>query len=91
MKIRELIEYLPAMDTSLSLPLMTAIHPILFLNSSFQEHVILVLRKSIFGSELQSRLTAVTGFLYILQNLPNDPKQEELGHEILGITTLAQV
>lgn len=76
------------MDISLALPLMTAIHPMLLHNSSFQEHVILVLRKSIFGSELQSRLAAVTGFLYILQHLPQDTeKQEELGHEILGKQT----
>jgi Fanconi anemia group I protein len=70
------------MDSSLSLPLMRAVHPILFMNSSFKDHVILVLRKSIFASELQSRLTAVTGFLFILQHMPEG--NEDLGHEILG-------
>eukprot|EP01125_Pyxidicula_operculata_P015379 TRINITY_DN5210_c0_g1_i1.p1 TRINITY_DN5210_c0_g1~~TRINITY_DN5210_c0_g1_i1.p1 ORF type:complete len:763 (-),score=160.71 TRINITY_DN5210_c0_g1_i1:1845-4133(-) len=81
-KIKESIEFLPSLRPQLAYDVIQAVLPIFKLNASFKDHVILVLRKSIFNRELDSRIIAVNGFLSILESLKSS--QNELGAEILG-------
>lgn len=50
--------------------------PLIRIHAVLQDHLILVLRKSIFAREEHSRLNAVHGFLMLLQSF-QDPEQEE--------------
>jgi hypothetical protein len=70
-----------------------AIWPLVALNNQFLDRLILVLRKAIFNREVNSRITAVTGFLQLLKKLKTSKgasqvaSNNELGGEILGTYT----
>ncbi|EFC48047.1 hypothetical protein NAEGRDRAFT_57172 [Naegleria gruberi] len=65
-KLKETIEYLSTMPTDISNALLTAVQPLYKNSQEFQDQVVLVLRKSMYSRELDSRLVALNGFLQIL-------------------------
>lgn len=85
-KIKEALDYLAFLTPSTAELLLKAIQPLLQVNPSFQDHIILVLRKAIFNKETDARLTAVTGFLLLLKTISqsNQSDKEKVGLEILG-------
>ena len=72
-KVKEIFDYIGYLTPLVVQNVLAIIQPIIQRNPNLQEYIILVLRKSIFSRELESRLNAVSGFLFILKN-NSDPK-----------------
>lgn len=60
--LKEAFEYLTYLRPAVGLQLVEAVLPLLALSKAFQDHMMLVLRKTLFRGDLHSRLTAVGGF-----------------------------
>ncbi|KAI8331312.1 FANCI solenoid 4-domain-containing protein [Chlamydoabsidia padenii] len=72
--IKDTLDYLSLLSLSTAKKLLTATQPVSLCNHQFRDGLILVLRKSMFSRELDSRMIAVNGFLSLLQNqLENTP------------------
>ncbi|KAG2385715.1 hypothetical protein C9374_003530 [Naegleria lovaniensis] len=65
-KLKETIEYLSTMPTDIAKALLAAVQPLYKTSQEFQDQVVLVLRKSMYNRELDSRQVALSGFLQIL-------------------------
>ncbi len=61
-KLKEAFDYLTYLRPAVGLHLVEAVLPLLPLSKPFQDHMMIVLRKTMFRGDLQSRLTAVGGF-----------------------------
>eukprot|EP01119_Soliformovum_irregulare_P026267 TRINITY_DN9993_c1_g1_i2.p1 TRINITY_DN9993_c1_g1~~TRINITY_DN9993_c1_g1_i2.p1 ORF type:complete len:1240 (-),score=447.43 TRINITY_DN9993_c1_g1_i2:248-3661(-) len=85
-KIKEALDYLSFIPQTTAEGLLAAVQPLVYINPSFQDHLILVLRKTVFSREDGARMTAVAGFLLLLGSLKHFEPQaaEKLGAEILG-------
>ncbi|CAO3580777.1 unnamed protein product [Absidia cylindrospora] len=66
--IKDTLDYLSLLSHSTAKKLLSAIQPVSLSNYQFRDGLILVLRKSMFSRELDSRMIAVNGFLSLLQN-----------------------
>ncbi|ORZ10530.1 FANCI solenoid 4-domain-containing protein [Absidia repens] len=66
--IKDTLDYLSLLSHSTAKKLLSAIQTVSFSNYQFRDGLILVLRKSMFSRELDSRMIAVNGFLSLLQN-----------------------
>eukprot|EP01114_Cavostelium_apophysatum_P022181 TRINITY_DN7943_c0_g1_i1.p1 TRINITY_DN7943_c0_g1~~TRINITY_DN7943_c0_g1_i1.p1 ORF type:complete len:1311 (-),score=418.94 TRINITY_DN7943_c0_g1_i1:270-4202(-) len=85
-KIKEALDHLSHIQPQVAEKFLEAIQPVLSLNSGLQDHVVLVLRKAMFNREVESRSTAVTGFIVILKSLNFQRSQDanRVGYEILN-------
>ncbi|KAI8086670.1 FANCI solenoid 4-domain-containing protein [Halteromyces radiatus] len=92
--IKDTLDYLSFLSHPTAKRLLTAIQPVSCGNYQFRDGLILVLRKSMFARELDSRMIAVNGFLSLLQNQLDTTKQtsssrieatEGVAFEILGL------
>ena len=63
----DLVENLPSLDHFTARRALTAIMPLVKLNKSLRDSVILVLRKALFSRAVASRQTAVSGILLLLR------------------------
>ncbi len=61
-RLKEAFDYLTYLRPAAGLALLAAVLPLLPLSKGFQDHMMIVLRKTMFRGDLQSRLTAVGGF-----------------------------
>ncbi|XP_011270486.1 hypothetical protein, variant [Capsaspora owczarzaki ATCC 30864] len=66
-KIHDALDYLSYMCPAAAEGLLLAIQPLMALNRALQDSVMLILRKSLFSRDSDSREIAVTGFLQILR------------------------
>lgn len=76
-RIKEVFDYLSYVPPTVTRALLAAVEPIMAINPSFQDHIILVLRKAMFSRELESRLTAVTGFEHLLKSCARKKNKHE--------------
>ena len=63
----DLVENLPSLDHFTARKALTAIMPLVYLNRTLRDSVILVLRKALFSRAVASRQTAVSGILLLLR------------------------
>ena len=66
-RIKQLLEYLLALPTSTATAMLTALQPLQRARPELRDHLVLLLRKAMFSREEPTRLTAVHGFLQLLQ------------------------
>lgn len=64
--MKEAFEYLPYLSLPVGTSLLKAVQPLLRLNSSFQDYVVLVLRKAMFHREEGARQLAANGLLFLM-------------------------
>ena len=90
-KFKEIIEYLPLQAPNEASLLLEAIEPLFKTSTELQDYAILILRKSIFSMDLQSRQVALNGFLSILKSnkssrvgTSTSSNDNSLDFEILG-------
>eukprot|EP01080_Neovahlkampfia_damariscottae_P002595 gene2595-3556_t len=90
-KFKEIIEYLPLQSPDEASLLLEAIEPLFKTSTELQDYAILILRKSIFNMDLQSREVALNGFLSILKTskasrvgTSTNSNDSSLDFEILG-------
>lgn len=83
-KIKESFDYISYLNPMIAEGFLRAVKPLIQFNPSFQDHIILVLRKSIFSREQNARLIAVSGFLLLLQTLTETQQSENVSFEILS-------
>ncbi|KAG9489150.1 hypothetical protein GDO78_005250 [Eleutherodactylus coqui] len=67
-KLTATFDHLPDLPFSTVQGLLKALQPVLKINVSVRDNVILVLRKAMFSSHLDARKSAVAGFLLLLKN-----------------------
>ncbi|KAF0979531.1 hypothetical protein FDP41_001448 [Naegleria fowleri] len=80
-KLKETIEYLSTMPTDVAKALLAAVQPLYKTSQEFQDQVVLVLRKSMYNRELDSRQVALSGFLQILLS---SGELDEISHRNIG-------
>ncbi|KAF9927728.1 hypothetical protein FBU30_002931 [Linnemannia zychae] len=66
-RVKESLDYLSFLSPSTAVRLMTAIQDVAKQNRSFRDSLILILRKSLFSKNLESRQVALSGFLLLLK------------------------
>ncbi|CAG8499966.1 11646_t:CDS:10 [Paraglomus brasilianum] len=66
-RIKEAFDYLSLLPLSTAKGLLTAVQPIVYMNQSFRDSLILVLRKAMFSRDVSGRQIAVTGLLSLLR------------------------
>ncbi|KAJ3299522.1 hypothetical protein HK104_008618 [Borealophlyctis nickersoniae] len=69
-RIKEFLESLPNLNSKVAHKLLQAVYPLVDLNPSFRDGLMLTLRKGLFSKELGSRRVALHGFLEILMKMP---------------------
>ncbi|KNC56316.1 fanconi anemia group I protein [Thecamonas trahens ATCC 50062] len=68
-KVKELVNYLSYLNLATAAALIAALIPLASVLPSFLDHLMLVLKKSLFNRELTSRLVALSGFVALLRAL----------------------
>ena len=81
-QLKEAFDYLTYLKPAIGLQLVEAVIPLLVMSKSFQDHLMIVFRKTMFRGDLSSRLTAVGGFARWITL--SKSMEESLSHEILG-------
>ncbi|CAG8554981.1 4990_t:CDS:10 [Paraglomus occultum] len=66
-RIKEAFDYLSLLPLTTAKGLLTAVQPIVYMNQSFRDSLILVLRKAMFSRDVSGRQIAVTGLLSLLR------------------------
>ncbi|RUS21607.1 hypothetical protein BC937DRAFT_92129 [Endogone sp. FLAS-F59071] len=66
-RIKETLDYLSFLPLATAERLLRAIQPIFYLNASFRDGLMLVLRKSMFAKDIDGRLIALSGFIQLLE------------------------
>ncbi|CAH0394573.1 unnamed protein product [Bemisia tabaci] len=74
-----MLEFLSQLPSSLAQRIVTALVPLIQISTRLRDYLILVLRKALFSREIETRKTAVIGFLQLLKHL-----------KIRGLTALSQ-
>ena len=83
-RIKEALEYLGYMSSATAVSLIRALTPVLRLQPSLQDYLVIVLRKSIFSREPEARMVALDGFLFLAEHSPEGGASDALGLEIIG-------
>ena len=72
-KIKQLLEYVLALPPASAKTLLRSILPLVRQRPELRDHIVLLLRKAMFNREEEMRLTAVHGFLLLLQASASSP------------------
>uniref|UniRef100_A0A7M5UV95 Fanconi anemia group I protein n=2 Tax=Clytia hemisphaerica TaxID=252671 RepID=A0A7M5UV95_9CNID len=71
-KFREVFDYIPMVTVQTAEGILRAVLPLMRVSMSIKDSLILVLRKSMFSKNLESRKIAVMGFLLVLKHFKID-------------------
>ena len=77
---QEAVDYLGTLESDVARAFLTAIGPLLRLHRDLRDYVAVALRKAVFSRNVTGRITAVNGFLFLLEG--GDPTHVVAWHSL---------
>lgn len=84
-KIKETLDFASLIDANIVSELIGAIYPLMRMQTSLKDHIILVLRKTMLSREEKPRITAISGLVELIKNLLDSNDQSDTIPELFGI------